>query len=96
MLLIVWFLSSLAFCLISLLFIPLDQCTEDECVTTKEHFGEKNQTMWVQSQSNETQKALDFKLKNQNWINTYVLLFKTMAIMTNCCLFIHMNVKEFK
>jgi hypothetical protein len=34
--------------------------------------------------------------KNQNWIIIYVLPFKAMAIMTNYCFFIHMNVKEFK
>jgi hypothetical protein len=36
------------------------------------------------------------KKNNQNWTNIYVLLFKAMEIMANCCFFIHMNVKEFK
>jgi hypothetical protein len=36
------------------------------------------------------------KKNNQNWINIYVLSFKTMTIMANYCFFIHMNVKEFK
>jgi len=33
---------------------------------------------------------------SQNWRNTYVLLFKTMAIMASCFFFIHLHVKEFK
>jgi hypothetical protein len=36
------------------------------------------------------------KKNNQNWINIYVLPFKTMAIMGSHYFFIHMNVKEFK
>ncbi len=33
---------------------------------------------------------------SQDWRNTYVLPFKTMAIMTSCSFLIHMNVKELK
>ncbi len=51
---------------------------------------------WVQSQSNELERLLDYKEKNQNWINIYVLSFKDMEIMASYCSFIHMNVKEFK
>jgi hypothetical protein len=35
-------------------------------------------------------KVLDRKKKSQNWINIYVLPFKTMASV----FFIHMNVKD--
>ncbi len=36
------------------------------------------------------------KENSQNWINIYVLPFKAMAIMACYCIFIHMNLKEFK
>ncbi len=36
------------------------------------------------------------KKNNQNWINIYVLQFKTMEIVVSCSFFIHMNIKEFK
>jgi len=36
------------------------------------------------------------KKNNQNWINIYVLQFKTMEIMANYYYLIHVNVKEFK
>jgi hypothetical protein len=36
------------------------------------------------------------KKNSKNWINIYVLPSKTMTIMANYCIFIHMNVKEFK
>jgi hypothetical protein len=50
----------------------------------------------VQSQSNEPKRALNYKEKQSNWINIYVLPFKAMAIMPSYCFFIHMNVKELK
>jgi hypothetical protein len=44
-----------------------------------------------------SQKECQFiKKNNQNWINVYVLPFKTMAFTASCCFFIHMYVKEFK
>jgi hypothetical protein len=46
------------------------------------------------TQSNKLKRALDWKQ-----VPIYIFIyfqFKTMAIMEICCLFIHMNVKEFK
>jgi hypothetical protein len=44
-----------------------------------------------------SQKGCQFiKKNNQNWINVYVLPFKTMTFMASCCFFIHMYVNEFK
>jgi hypothetical protein len=40
-------------------------------------------------------KGVRSQKNSQNWINIYVLQFKTMPIMSSC-FFIHMNVKEFK
>ncbi len=50
----------------------------------------------VQSQSNEPKGCQIAKKNNQNWINIYVLPFKAMAILANCCFFIQINVKKFK
>jgi hypothetical protein len=44
----------------------------------------------------QTKKSVGRQKKFQNWINIYVLPFKTMEIMASCSFFIHMNVKEFK
>ncbi len=51
---------------------------------------------WVQSQSNKQKKVPDYKNKNQNRINMYVLPFKAMQIMASCYFFIYMFVKKFK
>jgi len=45
--------------------------------------------------SNNQKKVLDCR-KRQNKKYIYVFPFKTMEIMKSCCLFIHMNVNEFK
>jgi hypothetical protein len=42
------------------------------------------------------QQAKNRNLFFQNWINIYVLPFKTMEIMASYFFFIHINVKEFK
>jgi len=52
--------------------------------------------LWVQSQSNEPKRCQIAKKNSQNMIFFLFFPFEAIAIMANCCFFIHVNVKEFK